>query len=142
MEAGDLIRQRRVELGLSQKKAAKAAGVSASTWQDYEYGGRPARNAVTTRAICGVLRWEPDALDRIGQGLTPVEAPDAEADAERVAGLSVELAAALRGLQHEVTRLVDAVGALDTRAGASEARLVAAEARVAHLEKRASAGSL
>lgn len=61
---GDEVKRRRLELGLSQRAAASAAGVSTTTWLSLEKYGN-AVNDLTARNVARALDWPADALDRL-----------------------------------------------------------------------------
>lgn len=99
-QLAQLVRDRRVELGLTQLELAIASGVSESTIRSIEVGGRGRRpQARTLRDLSQALGWTPDSL-RTGEpqsagqfpawdGMTPEEKLDwlerevAELKAER-----------------------------------------------------------
>jgi DNA-binding XRE family transcriptional regulator len=69
---GELMRDRREELRLSQSAAARAAGVARSTWVNWEKGvAKPER--FNYAAIDDVLQWERKrGVDEIQAGRDPV----------------------------------------------------------------------
>lgn len=86
-KARDAIRARRIALGYSQPVAAKTAGVSITTWNGTERG-RSNPQPLQRAAICGLLGWSDDSIDRLERGAAPVEvgphtpAPAVTADTE------------------------------------------------------------
>lgn len=69
----DAIRTRRIELGLSQPKAAEAAGVSITTWNGAERG-RSNPQPLQRAAMSRLLGWSDDSIERLEAGKKPVEA--------------------------------------------------------------------
>src|SRR5690606_25200823 len=68
---GSRVRQRRLELGLTQRDAAMAAGVSDQTWLNVERGTK-----VRDRTLVGVdraLGWQAGSAQRVAEGGEPVE---------------------------------------------------------------------
>lgn len=69
---GELIRKRRLQLGLSMRAAAIAAGVNRTTWATAETGGR----RTTEHLLPGIertLRWAPGSIDLVLAGGNPVD---------------------------------------------------------------------
>lgn len=71
MNIGERIRERREQLGLSQEGAAAKAGISSSTWQDYEYGTRSKRFASTKRKVAAALDWPVNFDELLERGVDP-----------------------------------------------------------------------
>lgn len=72
---GELVASRRVELRLERRPAARAAGISNTTWMQVE-DGNGARD-VTYAAIESVLRWEPGSCKAVLDGGKPKIIPEA-----------------------------------------------------------------
>lgn len=66
------IRARRIEKGYTQPKAAEAAGISITTWNSIEKG-RSSGAALARAAICRLLGWSPDSIERLERGDKPLE---------------------------------------------------------------------
>lgn len=66
------IRARRIESGYSQPKAAEAAGISITTWNSIEKG-RSSGAPLARAAICRLLGWTQDSIDRLERGEDVVE---------------------------------------------------------------------
>lgn len=73
MNVGERIRERREHLGLSQEGAAAKAGISASTWQDYEYDTRGKRFPSTKRKVAAALDWPVNFDELLARGVDPAE---------------------------------------------------------------------
>ena len=71
------VKQRRLVRDLSQRAAAAAAGVSATTWQSLELHEKPV-NDLTKAGIARALHWPIDAIDRIMDGEDPGALPTVE----------------------------------------------------------------
>lgn len=71
MQVGATIRERRDELRLSAREAARLGGVSPTTWSDLEADKHPPSPS-TQRAVAKALGWQVDWFDRVMAG----EAPD------------------------------------------------------------------
>lgn len=99
---GALMRERRLERGLSVRAAAAAAGIDRATWASAETGTRDIREH-SYAAVERVLRWAPGSIFEIlqeGGEPAPVDDPartgtplpadfDLEAEIERVDRLDV-----------------------------------------------------
>lgn len=73
------VRDRRVELGLTQKQAVARAGhsdevtgVSAMTWRKLERRQQSTFRDLTLAAIARALEWSHDSIDRIRRGEEPL----------------------------------------------------------------------
>lgn len=78
---GFRVRDQRERLELTQPDAARAAGISVTTWRNTESAARDARppQRITVRKIARVLGWAADeALRWAGYDGPPAAAPDAE----------------------------------------------------------------
>lgn len=73
---GAQIRARRINLGMSQEAAARAAQVSRATWQRLELDRDDRPNGITQARVCEALGWTDDSLRRIQRGQEPLEAGD------------------------------------------------------------------
>lgn len=71
---GELIKARRLALGLSLSRAAKMAPLDRVTWTAAEDASRETRR-VHFAAIERVLRWRPGSIDAILAGQAPTELP-------------------------------------------------------------------
>lgn len=67
-EVGDLVRQRRIEKGLTQEDVP---GVSSATFHKIEAGKQTSFRASTLRSLGTALDWPIDALDRLTAGEDP-----------------------------------------------------------------------
>jgi transcriptional regulator with XRE-family HTH domain len=89
---GRRVRQRRYELGLTQRDAAVAGRVSDQTWVNVERGTK-----VSDRTLASVersLRWQPGSAQAVAEGGEPVETGGSDRSLqERVAALEAELIA-------------------------------------------------
>lgn len=109
----DEIQQRRLSLWdgeVTQVEAAKRAGVSDTTWNQLENHRGPLPSPRTRRAVCRVLEWTPDSVDRILRGEDPVAiatGPAATRDRPTLDGLAHRVS----WLEREAVRLADAIGA-------------------------------
>jgi DNA-binding XRE family transcriptional regulator len=72
LSPGQAIRTRRVELTLDISKAARAAGMSRSSWHEIETDRRWNPQPVTCRQFDAVLQWEPGTTWRLFHGDPPV----------------------------------------------------------------------
>lgn len=71
LELGEVIRNRREQLKLSQVAAAKRAGISRSTWIELEAGVRPEPQSSTLDRIDTALDWKPGTLRSLVGRTTP-----------------------------------------------------------------------
>jgi transcriptional regulator with XRE-family HTH domain len=74
---GELIKQRRMNLGLSLQGAAKKAGVARNTWTGAEAGARTVRS-YRWSVLERVLEWAPGSIAAILAGGAPTLAPEEE----------------------------------------------------------------
>ena len=102
-EVARAVKRRRLVLGMSQRAAAAAAGVSPTTWQSLEKYHQPV-NDHTKLGVSKALRWHPDAIDRfIEDGAVPAEV---ESDEPEISDEEPdELLVTLRRLTDAVNRL-------------------------------------
>lgn len=96
---GKLLKQRRMTLGLSVKDASNAADMSDTTWTNIE-AGRKVSDRNWARAGMGV-QWQPDALDVLTKGDTPVEVAPASSDP--VIDLLTQMDARLQRLEERLS---------------------------------------
>ncbi|WP_194821263.1 helix-turn-helix domain-containing protein [Micromonospora sp. S-DT3-3-22] len=87
-QLGQRVRSRRLELGLSARAAAQAAGIDRNTWSYLENGTR--RTAEFNYAgVERALRWAPGSISAILGGgeptVLPSDIPPAEDDDEEIA---------------------------------------------------------
>lgn len=76
VRVAETVKRRRVELGLSQRVAARLADdISPTTWGQLEKRHQPV-SALTAGSICKALRWTSDSIDRLLAGGEPVENGD------------------------------------------------------------------
>lgn len=68
---GAAIRARREELGLSQKAAAEAGGLSEPTWSTIERSASDSYRRQTVVGVCRALGWTLDSIDRLLAGEEP-----------------------------------------------------------------------
>lgn len=59
---GAVIRERRLQLDLTQQQAAASAGVSPTTWRSIERGSSPGFRDLTLRSIARALDWPTTAI--------------------------------------------------------------------------------
>lgn len=73
MRLSRAVRDRREELGLTQNEAANRSegGVSLATWRNIETGFRPPWRRAGLLAVCRVLGWTPESIERILAGEGP-----------------------------------------------------------------------
>lgn len=65
LRVGDLIHRRRVHLGMTQRDAAAAADVSATTWNLLELGKQTSYRPLTLRAVERTLGWPDEFIDNV-----------------------------------------------------------------------------
>lgn len=75
----ELVRDRRIGLGMSAEEAVVAGGgrPSVAVWSLIENARQAGYSALTISAICKALRWDRTSIDRILEGLEPIEVDDA-----------------------------------------------------------------
>lgn len=81
-ELADAIESRRKELGLTPGQLAQAAGVSAEGLMPLRKGYRKQYQDRLTLAVCRVLGWSADSIDRLLDGEAPVVLDDEPGDDE------------------------------------------------------------
>lgn len=67
-DLGELMRVKRVFLGLTQAEAAQRAGISPTTWRQMELGQGGSRRDLTMSAVEKVLHWIPGSAQLILDG--------------------------------------------------------------------------
>ena len=87
------VRQRRLELGLTQESLAEAAGVSPATVRKLESGTQAHYRDRTCTRLAQALGWGPGALDDLRRGGTTAPRPQPASPAASTAGDDAELAA-------------------------------------------------
>lgn len=100
------MKRRRVDLGLSQRKAAIYADVSPTTWGSLETHHNPIDD-LTRPKFCRALSWTADSIDRVLSGLDPVE------DDTREEPTLESLTEAVWTLRSAVTDLMERMEALE-----------------------------
>lgn len=114
-----LIRDRRIDQGLSQAQLATEAGTTERTVRLIEKAERESYRQATLRGISRALGWTPDSIERIASGGDPTEAPaddDPELHAKvdelerRLAEAVAELGGALVRLDQLENHLVNSPG--------------------------------
>lgn len=99
------IKERRLALGLTQKEAAAAGDMAATTFNTVEVGRSPASGLVRA-GICRALGWTADSIERLERGDDPKEDIAADAGARPVdpgfAATYGELVKKLEELEKEV----------------------------------------
>lgn len=107
MNIGERIRERREYLGLTQDEAAAKAGISPSTWQDYEYDSRGKRFPSTKRKIATALDWPVNFDELLARGVDPgaISGTATTTDFDDVDGTWL-LEARVRRLEQRVDRLI------------------------------------
>src|SRR5262245_35328147 len=73
---GAAIEARRLELGMTPTHFADASGLSRPQLQDVRKGLRKRYQDVTEFGVARALRWRSDAIDRLLEGLDPIEIDD------------------------------------------------------------------
>jgi transcriptional regulator with XRE-family HTH domain len=68
-EVGALVRDRRIELGLTQEGVARDGGLSVATWRLLEQGGRDRYQQLTLSGAARALGWPHDAILRLLDGV-------------------------------------------------------------------------
>jgi len=86
------VRQRRLELGLTQENLAEAAGVSPATVRKLESGSQAHYRDLTCTRLAQALGWDPGALDDLRRGGPTAPRPQPTPSAAPTAG-DAELAA-------------------------------------------------
>lgn len=71
-ELGQILKQRRERLRMTQQEVADAGGLSLAIVQMLESGRKDSYRGTTLSAIAEALRWEPDAVDLLLNG-TPAD---------------------------------------------------------------------
>lgn len=105
--AGDQVRARRVELGLTQQEAAARADVGSSTWLLLERGRQQSFRSLTLAAVARALRWTPDSIDRILRGEDPVPLAEPPGGLAAKADLPDKLSRLSPGQRRAIETLVD-----------------------------------
>lgn len=72
---GDAVRERRLRLGLTQRQAAEACGLSDRTFIRVEKGTGPVVRDITLSRLDEGLRWQPGSAQRVLDGGQPEELP-------------------------------------------------------------------
>jgi transcriptional regulator with XRE-family HTH domain len=72
---GDAVRERRLRLGLTQRQAAEACGVSDRTFIRIEKGTSPLARDLTLSRLDEGLEWEPGSAQRVLDGGEPTPIP-------------------------------------------------------------------
>lgn len=91
---GLAVAHRRAELGFrKQDDAAKAAGIGVTTWRQIEGAKQDSYRPVILAAVALALNWPADALEKIGRGEPPLDAPTLGELEARIARLEAEIAA-------------------------------------------------
>lgn len=75
------MKQRRAEIGLSQRRAAIRADISPTTWANLENG--EAISDVSAAAISRALSWPADAITQLREGADPTTLPTVPEPSER-----------------------------------------------------------
>lgn len=126
------VEQRRTELRLSVRGAAKRAGVSEGLWRQIESGRRVLAAGVertvspradTAHAIATALDWEGDALARLAAGAKPAAVPAVSSPAggtELPARLAVRVAALEQSVEQLRSELDGVLVVLDRVVGRQE----------------------
>jgi transcriptional regulator with XRE-family HTH domain len=99
----DAVKARRLDLGLSLRAAADAAGIARNTWTSLEEGSR--RTAVTSyAAIERVLQWKSGSIEQAKAGNKPTPLPANTSTQEPAVGLHTDNAdeALLRIMRSEI----------------------------------------
>ena len=71
----EMVKRRRLELGLSQEEAAKLGDMSENTWRKLESYGKPV-SELKKAGITQALGWRSDAIEHILAGADPPEEAD------------------------------------------------------------------
>lgn len=110
-DVGQILKQRRERLRLTQQEVADRAELSLAIVQVIESGRKDSFRRTTLAAIADALEWEPDAVDQLLAGTDPADLPTVE-HAEEVDPVM----AAIRELKDQVAELSDLI----RRAGIAE----------------------
>lgn len=72
---GDLVRQRRLELGLTIEEALDRATpkISRSVWSNLERGAQESYAEISLAGICSALQWSADSISKLLHGDPPTE---------------------------------------------------------------------
>lgn len=92
---GTLVRQRRLELGLTQDQVAAAGGPSDKRQTQIEKGASPAPSITTQAKVDTGLQWKPGSAATTLRGGTPTKLEDEPAITEEDVDRAVALALAL-----------------------------------------------
>lgn len=120
-----IIRERRLELGLSKSAAARKAGVDRGTWHDIENGTRTNMQPVTLNQIDVALDWEVGHLRRLAR---PLDSPQDDVE-EQLRRKLIALAGSLSG--DKLRQAVDLVDSVLAPSESSIASLIEAAVRKA-----------
>src|SRR5687768_2738282 len=131
---GKAVRDRRMDLGRTQRECATAAGVSEMTWFNLEAG--KSVKARTSRKASEALGWTPDSIDRILAGKNPLD-NDAEALIDSIARHPITLTAPKVSEQELAAIFSMIVAAMETPQGAMtlRSRFGSIEERLAAIEQ-------
>jgi hypothetical protein len=90
------VRDRREQLGLTQHRAVSSSegAISLATWRNIEKAVKPPYRRSSLLAVCRVLGWTSDSIDRILDGGEPeeVDAEEPEPETEDLEALTKRLA--------------------------------------------------
>jgi|688.fasta_scaffold01945_31 transcriptional regulator with XRE-family HTH domain len=119
-DTAEQVRARRLELGWTQHHLATEAGISVATIRKLEGAQQDSYRALTLRALCRALGWEPNMLDHLAaspaggrpsQRSAPTTLPD-NSRQDLIAAFNGEIA----GLgDDQLTEVLEFVRALRTR---------------------------
>lgn len=99
------IRERRLELRLTQAEAANLADVSELTWANVENGKEHSPKEKTVKGMCHALKWTTDSFDRIRRGEPPRVKGSTRTDLEEVLEVVQEVAQQVRDLARRFQNL-------------------------------------
>jgi transcriptional regulator with XRE-family HTH domain len=104
---GQYVRRRREDKGLTQQEATVASdgGVSVATWRNIETATNPPFRRSSLLAVCRVLDWTSDSIDRILRGEEPEDDESGE-DYPELAQFP-DLQAAMRRIDRQEARIRD-----------------------------------
>lgn len=103
-EVAEIVKQRRLSMGLSQRRASIAADVSPTTWASLERHHQPI-NDFTKAGMAKALRWPSDWCERLRAGEVPDESWSQPEPVDPVDALRAEVEELKAALQEIVARL-------------------------------------
>lgn len=105
------MKHRRVELGISQRRAADLAGVSPTTWGSLETHAQPVSD-LTAAGMSTALRWTPDSIASILAGGDATEATPTDRPLTFTQRNADDVYDRITALEDAVTEVKQAMGEL------------------------------